>query len=246
VLDVPPLPLGKSTILGGQIRNIDQVRDQFVLRVYGEKPLKVLYDERTQIYRDGNRIPLLQLAPADHASVQTTLDGAKVFAISVHILSETPKGGFEGRIDSYEPGSGILTLVSSGSQGLFHVRVTQDTTVKRDGQAAFTAGSRGQFDLVRGALVSLNFQSDAKGQGTAQEITILATPGASFVFVGTVTALNVAGGYLVVLDPSDERSYQIHFSPRDPVVEKLHQGDRVRIGADYNGMRYEATEIGKV
>jgi hypothetical protein len=244
--DVPPLPRGKSTILGGQIRNIDQVRDQFVLHVYGEKPLKVLYDGRTQIFRDGNRIPLLELAPAEHASVQTTLDGSKVFAISVHILSQTPKGDFEGRIESYEPGSGMLTVVGAGSQGLFHVRVSQDTAVSRDGQPAFTAASRGQFDLVRGALVSLNFQSDSKGQGTARQITILATPGASFVFDGTVTALNVAGGFLVVLDPREERSYQIHFSPRDPVVEKIHQGDRVRIGADYDGTRYEATEIGKL
>jgi hypothetical protein len=244
--DVPPLPPGKSTILGGQIRNIDQVRDQFVLHVYGEKPLKVLYDERTKIFRDGNRIPLLELSPAEHASVQTTLDGSKVFAISVHILSQTPKGAFEGRIESYEPGSGMLTLVGAGSQGLFRVRISQDTAVSREGQTAFTAKSRGQFDLVPGALVSLTFQSDSKGQGTAQQITILATPGASFVFVGTVTALNVAGGYLVVLDLGDERSYQIHFSSQDPVVEKLHQGDRVRIGADYNGTRYEATEIGKL
>jgi hypothetical protein len=244
--DIPPLPPGRSTILGGQIRNIDQVRDQFVLHVYGEKPLKVLYDERTQIFRDGNRIPLLELAPAEHASVQTTLDGSKVFAISVHILSQTPKGDFEGRIVSYEPGNGMLTLLGAGSQGQFHVRVSQDTAVSREGQPAFTAANRGQFDLVGGALVSLNFQSDSKGQGTAQQITILATPGASFVFEGTVTALNVAGGYLVVLDPRDERSYQIHFSPRDPVVEKLHQGDRVKIGADYDGTRYEATEIGKL
>src|ERR1700676_2447635 len=85
--DVPPLPRGKSTILGGQIRDVDQVRDQFVLHVYGEKPMKILYDGRTQLFRDGNKISLLDLKPVEHASVQTTLDGSKIFALSVHILS---------------------------------------------------------------------------------------------------------------------------------------------------------------
>jgi hypothetical protein len=241
--DVPPLPRGKSTIMGGQIRDVDQVRDQFVLHVYGEKPMKILYDGRTQLFRDGNKISLLDLKPSEHASVQTTLDGSKIFALSVHILTERPKGDFEGRILSYDPTSGMLTVNGSGSQGQFRVRVTKDTAVTREGQASFTAENRGQFDLVRGALVSLNFQSDSKGQGTAQQITILATPGASFVFTGTVTALNVAGGYLTVVDPRDERSSQIHFNPQDPVVLKLHEGDRVRIAADYDGTRYVATQI---
>jgi hypothetical protein len=240
--DVPPLPRGKSTILGGQIRDIDQVRDQFVLRVYGEKPIKILYDGRTQVFLDGNRIPLHEFSPAQHASVQTTLDGSKIFALSVHILSQTPKGDFQGRILNYDAGSGTLTLVASGSQEQFRVQVTKDTAVAREGQSTFTAENRGQSDLVSGALVSLNFQSD-KGQGTAQQITILATPGASFVFTGTVSSLNVAGGYMVVVDPRDQRSYQIHFNPQDPVVLRLHAEDHVRVAADYDGTRYVATRI---
>jgi hypothetical protein len=246
MIDVPPLPRGKSTILGGQIREIDQVRDRFVLHVYGEKPMKILFDARTQLFRDGNKIPLHDLKPAEHASVQTTLDGDKIFALSVHILSESPKGAFEGRILDYDAGSGVLTLLSSGSQQQFRVKVTRDTTVKREGQSSFTAENRGQLDLVRGALVSLSFQSDSRGQGTAQEITVLATPGASFVFTGVVTALNVASGYIMVTDPRDQRSYQIRCNPQDPVVLRLHVGDHVRIAADYDGTRYAATRIEEV
>src|SRR5437763_16473578 len=84
--DVPGLPKGTSTILGGAIHAVDPVRDQLVLNVYGEKPMKILYDERTQVFRDGKEIPLRDLGPANHASVQTTLDGPHIFAISVHIL----------------------------------------------------------------------------------------------------------------------------------------------------------------
>jgi hypothetical protein len=241
--DVPPLPSGKSTILGGQIREIDAVRDRFVLHVYGEKPMKILFDARTQLFVDGNRTPLHDLKPAEHASVQTMLDGDKIFAVSVHILSQSPQGAFEGRVLDYDPSSGMLTVLSQGSQQQFRVRVTLSTTVKREGQTAFTSGSNGQSDLIPGALVSLSFQSDNRGQGAAQEITVLATPGASFVFSGVVTALNVAGGYMVVVDPRDNRSYQIRFNPSDPVVLRLHNGDHVRITADYDGTRYAATRI---
>ena|SRR6202035_5887311 len=241
--DVPPLPRGKSTILGGQIREIDQVRDRFVLHVYGEKPMKILFDARTQLFIDGNRTPLHDLKAAEHASVQTMLDGDKVFAVSVHVLSQSPQGVFEGSVLDYDRGSGMLTLLSQGSQQQLRLRVTPDTTVKREGQTAFAAGSNGQFDLMRGALVSLNFQSDNRGQGTAQQITILAVPGTSFVFTGVVSALNVAGGYMVVVDPRDQRNYQIRCNPQDPVVLRMRMGDHVRVTADYDGTRYAATRI---
>jgi hypothetical protein len=241
--DIPPLPPGKSTILGGKISDIDQVRDQFVLRAYGEKPMKILFDERTQIFRDGNKIPLRELGPVDHASVQTTLDGAKIFALSVHILSANPTGDFEGRVLDYDAASGLLTLVAQGSSDQFRVSVGKDTKVSREGQPAYTAAGQGQNDLRRGALVTLDFQSDNRGQGIAQQITVLATPGASFVFTGTVASLNLSSGFMMVLDPHDQKSRQIYFNPKDPAVEKLHQGDNVRIEANYDGTRYAATRI---
>ena len=82
---LPPLPSAKdSTIFGGAIRHIDPVRDQFLLDIYGERPMKVLFDERTQVYRNGVKIPVHDLEAADHASVQTALDGTRIFALSVH------------------------------------------------------------------------------------------------------------------------------------------------------------------
>ena len=242
--DVPPLPKGKSTIFGGQIRNVDQVRDQIVLLVYGEKPMKILYDERTQVFRDGNRIPLHDLAPTDHVSVQTTLDGTKIFAISVHILSNTPQGNYQGRILDYDPQTGILTLTSASGPP-FKVEVTKDTAVKRQGQAEFTATNRGQFDLVRGALVSLDFQSGGRGQGVAKDVTVLATPGASFVFSGNITSLNVPAGYMVVTDPRDDKTYQIFFDAHDPAALNLKSGQHIRVSADYDGTRYVATNLGE-
>ena len=87
---LPSAPQGVSTILGGAITNIDRVRDELTLKVFGQKPTKILFDERTQAFRDGKKIPLRDLTPADHASVQTMLDGTSVFAISIHVLSRSP------------------------------------------------------------------------------------------------------------------------------------------------------------
>ena len=77
---LPPQPAGKSTIMGGAIQDVDSLRDQFSLNAFGQKKIRIFYDERTHVYRDGKPVPLLQLASSNHASVQTVLDGTKVFA----------------------------------------------------------------------------------------------------------------------------------------------------------------------
>lgn len=241
--DVPPVPDGKSTILGGAIRKIDPVRDQFMLNVYGMKPMKILFDERTLVYRDGTKIQVHDLAPADHVSVQTTLDGSKIYALSVHVLTQTPQGSVQGRIAEFDPGTGRLSIAGATGQAPVTVVVNSSTAVTRQGQTTFTSEKSGEADLQPGALISLNFQPDGHGQGVAKEITVLATPGATFVFSGAVTDLNMANGYLTLLDPRDGRSYQIHFNPSDPAVQDLHNGEQLRIAASYDGSRYAATQI---
>jgi hypothetical protein len=243
--DMPPLPKAKSTILGGSIRTVDPVRDQFVLNIYGAKPMKILYDERTQVFNDGKKISLRELGPAAHASVQTALDGrdAKVFAISIHILSSQPGGNFEGRVLSYTPDSGVLMLVASGSRQAFRVVVSPQTSFKRLGQSAFSSIQSGTSDLVPGALVSVKFAADNGGKGIAQEVSVLAAPGATFIFSGTLAELDIHAGSLALLDPRTNQRYAISFDPtRDP-ASRLRPGQHVRISADYDGTRYVATEI---
>lgn len=242
-VDIPAPPKGKSTIEGGAIRSVDHVRDQFLLDVYGQKPMKVLYDARTQVFRDGKPIPLRDLGPAQHASVQTTLDGAQIFAITVHILGEAPEGDFQGRVVSFDPATGRLTMSASNGGEPFTVQVSQDTSIKRQGQSSFTSGQSGTTDLVKGSLVALTFAADSKGKGIARQITILATPGASFVFSGNITALDLHAGSLVLVDPRDERTYQIAFDTHAGNVQDLRNGQHVRVSADYDGSRYVATQI---
>jgi hypothetical protein len=240
---LPPSPSAKdSTIFGGAIRNIDPVQDEFQLNIYGQKPMKVLFDERTKLYRDGVRIPMHDLAPAQHASVQTALDGTSIFAISIHILSEAPKGDFRGRVLSYNPDSRILKIDAAPAPP-FTVTVPAGATFQRVGQPSFASRPSGPSDLKPGSLVSVTFTTGG-GHGVASKVLVYAVPGTTFIFSGSITALDTATGTMTLLDPLDQQSYQLRFYPGQILPsEPLHIGERVRVDATYEDGSYSAVDI---
>lgn len=241
---LPPLPKGKTTILGGEIQNFDPVRDQFFLRTYGERPMKILFDERTQVYRDGVKVSVRDLGPEDHASVQTTLDGANVFAVSIHILSESPEGQCEGKVLKYDANKGELEVASSISPAPVRFQVPANTDIVRIGEPKFTAGSRGSSDLGAGTLVSVSFGSDSARRNVARKVEVIAVPGATFVFNGNISFLDMHTGTIVLIDPRDEKSYQIRFDPnRFPMSETLRPQANVTVTATYDGTAYAADAI---
>jgi hypothetical protein len=230
--------------MGGEIRNVNPVKDELTLKVFGQKPVKILFDERTEVYRDGKKIPLHDLHTTDHASVQTVLDGINVFALSIHILSQTPEGDYQGRVLNFNRSTTELTISSVLSRQPLKLLVPADTKVVREGQPSFTAGQRGLSDLVRGDLVSVKFAAGKSGHGVASEISILATPGAEFIFIGNIDALDTHTGTLVLIDPRDDKSYQISFSSsRLPTSKNLHVGDHIIVTANFDGIRYVARAI---
>jgi len=241
---LPPAPKGKSTVIGGAIRGVDRVRDQFTLDVFGGRSLKVLFDERTQIYRDGAKSSTRDLRAGDHVSVETVLDGTTVFARSIHMLSEMPRGDCQGQITDYNPADQELTVRDAQSRQLVKFRVPEGTAFVRQGQAASSGAEPGPADLVTGTLISVKFQSDNKGHGVASQVSILATPGTAFVFVGNVASLDLHSGLLVVVDPRDDKRYDVFFeSARFPMSRDLHEGADVMVTADFDGARYVANAI---
>jgi cold shock CspA family protein len=242
--DLPSIPLGKSTIFGGEIRDLDPVRDQLTLRVFGDRPLKILFDERTQVFRDGKKVSLRELRPEQQASVQTTLDGTKIFALSIHMLTNNQQGEYEGRVLSFDQSTGELVVASGLSGETVKVRVDSSTSLVRKGPSTFSSGRAGAADLREGTLVSVKFGAGGKSLPSASEVAILATPGASFVFGGNLAALNMRDGFLVVADPRDQKSYQVFFTAlNSSAAQTLRVGQQVRVLASYDGRRYVATEI---
>lgn len=241
---LPPLPRGKSTVIGGAIGGVDRVRDQLTLNVFGGRTLKVLFDERTQVYRDGVKTGLRDLRAGDHVSVETVLDGTMVFARSIRLLSALPEGECQGQVLSYDPVDRELTVRDVLSREPVKLHVAAGAVFVRQGQAASTSLASGSSDLAPGTLVSVKFQSDNKGRGVVSQIAILATPGTAFVFVGSVVFLDLHSGLLALVDPRDGRRYDVFFdSDRLPMSHEMHEGMDVTLTADFDGSRYVARAI---
>src|SRR5579859_4479980 len=45
VMDVPPLPKGKATLIGGTVRKIDRLRNRVTVEAFGGHSMKVGFDE---------------------------------------------------------------------------------------------------------------------------------------------------------------------------------------------------------
>jgi hypothetical protein len=221
------------------------------LKVYGQHPLKILFDERTQVYLDGKKITLRDLHTGSHASVQTVLDKTNIFALSIHMLSQVPEGEYQGRVLSFNPNTSELTISSTLSPKPIKLLLPADTPVLREGHGASAPGELGPSaqlgpsDLVNGSLVEIKFKSGKQEKGIASQITILATPGTEFLFNGNLSFLDMHSGYFVLIDPRDGKDYRIFFdSAHLPATQTLHVGDSVKVTADFDGERYMASAIG--
>ena len=241
---LPKAPGGKSTVIGGEIRNVDPVRDEFTLRVFGGRSMKILFDERTQVFRDGEKISELTLRPDDHASVETTLDGTKVFALKIHMLTKVPQGELQGQVAGYDPQTAQLTISPAQAKRPIMLQLPTSTPVIRVGLKAFVAGQHGQSDLIRGSRVNVTFKADTRGLGVATKVDVLAVPGAAFIFHGSVTSFNRSAGRLVLLNEEDNQSYDIAYGPSNtPGNNALKEGSRLKVTTTFDGSRYIASKI---
>lgn len=242
--DLLALPQGKSTVIGGMISSVDPVTDQLTLQVFGGRRMKILFDERTEVYRDGAKTSLRDLHANDRASVETMLDGTTVFARSIHMLSRSPEGECQGQVLSYDQGSGVLTLSESLSRDSIQLHVPAATAIVREGQTASASGHAGLSDLVKGTLISATFASDNKGQGVTSRIAILAIPGETITFSGNVSFLDLHANQFVVANAGNDQSYKISFDPAAfPETRNLREGTGVKVTAEFDGSHYVARAI---
>jgi len=236
--DLPVMPSGKSTVVGGEIKQLDRVRDQIVLRVFGGHDVKIAFDVRTQMFRDGKLCQVKDLHTGDHISVETMLDGSTVFARSVHALTQAPEGEMQGQVIEFDGGRRVLLLRDSLSSTPVKLNVPIGTQIVGVGQAA--KGAIG--DLAPGTLIAADFQ--AGGGGVVSRISILATPGSAFVFTGKIAFLDVHSGRLAIVDPRDQKRYDVTFDEtRLPVVATLREGNDVTVSASFDGKLYIASQI---
>lgn len=241
---LPPIPKGKSTVMGGQIADVDPVRDQFMLKVFGGHTVKILFDERTQVYRNGKKITVLDLHPEDHASVETLLDGTKIFAVRIHTISTLVEDDFKGQVSNYNAKTGDLTIRTDASHTLMTLNVPAGTPIASVNQDGVSTQQHGPIDLPRGTVVDVRFKGGRGGHGVATNIDVLAEPGSTFIFTGKLSSMDIAGSRLVVVDPRDDQAYPMTFDPSMlPSMSKLHVGASVKVTTTFDGSGYIAKAI---
>ena len=235
--DVPPLPKGETSLLGGTIGGVDLVRDRLTLYLFGGGRTRVLFDERTRVFREGKQVTLDDLKNGERASLDTTLDGTAIFARSIRLAPAMPTGQSTGQILRFDPASGELTLRDSLSPEPVTMRLAPNAAILRGDQAAAKA------DLRPGALVAVTFAPGGRSP-TVRQISILASPGAMFVFAGRVEHFDRHRGLLVLVDPRNNQSYEVNFDPSArSLTQDLRQGTDVTVQARFDGTHYQAREI---
>jgi hypothetical protein len=239
LLDVPPLPRGNVTVIGGTVLKIDQIRNRLVVGPFGGgEKLKMTFDERTHVFRDGTETTQMAIRKGDRVYVDTMLDGPRVFARNIRLQSQAGAADASGQIEALNLSSGVLTLRDQLSSEPVSFRVDSGTVVKREGQSSALA------DVKSGSLVTLKFAPGGRARGVVKEISIIAVPGTSFTFAGRVTHLDLRSKTLAVQNSSDGKTYDIIFDPAKVQGEdNLVVGAQVTVVAIFTGSGYQAQTV---
>ena len=237
-LEIPPLPPGKTTLIGGTIQKVDHVRDRLILQAFGGKRTAVLFDERTRVYRDGKTTSVDDLKNGERAYVDTALDGVNIFARNIRISAQGPTGQSSGQIVGFRPKSGELTVRDEISPDPVTMRVADNTVILHGDQTV-------RADQLRpGTLVTLAFSPRSGELPVVWQISILASPGTVFVFTGRIDHIDLRRGLLVLTDPRDNKSYDVYFDPASRhMTRDLRPGVDVTVQAGFDGKRYQSREI---
>jgi hypothetical protein len=239
LLDTPPLPKGKPTLIGGTAVKVDRVRSRVTVEPFGAKKKMPIYiDERSHIYRNGVETTIMGIKKGDRVYFDTMLDGPRIFAKNARVMSETGAAEVRGQITAYDPTRGTIELQDALSSRPVSFRVNNQTQVRGQQGAASTA------DLAKGALVDVTFAPDKANRGIATEVILLARPGATYTFAGMVTNLNLRDGVISVENQTDGKVYDIELDPRNRNTrDNLRVGSSVSIRAKFDGENYKATSV---
>ncbi len=237
--DLPPLSKSKVTLVGGTIEKLDRVRDQLTVRPFGGGGrMKILFDARTRVYRDGQVTSPTDLKKGDRVYVDTILNGTNIFARNIRFNTNVPQGESQGSVISYNADRGELLVRDALSPQPMGVRLNSSTRILQ-GERVMSASQ-----LEAGTLVAVKFDSENNGRDVAREISVLALPGATFTFAGELVAVNLRSGLLVLNSVTDHKTYEINFDPSKFAVDNnWQQGTDVSVQTRFDGTRYTAQNV---
>ncbi len=235
LLDLPELPQGEVTLIGGTVTSLDEIMNRMVVQPFGSKQkMKVAFDTRTVFFQDGKAISYKDIREGQRIYVDTMLNGTTVFAKKIWIQISADNGIGRGQIVDYDPEHQTLTVRDELSNQPIKMNLTSTTMMKRGQEHASPA------DLVPGTLVSLSFGP----QRELREVTLLAKPGTTFVFAGRITYLDLSRKIVAIDNQTDRTKYDVSIEAIAPsIARKLHEGEQVTISAVFDGNRYSARNV---
>jgi len=239
LLDPPPLPKKRVTLIGGTVTKLNSVQDEMTVRPFGNgKQMHIVFDTRTSFVRNGAPAQQRDLHQGDRIYLDTMLNGTQIFAKKIWIQAEAPTGDGRGQVVDYDTRAGLLTVRDELSQQPARFRLTP-TTVVKDGTQTKPAS-----ELAPGTLVSLTFGPQQDRYGTVREISVLARPGTAYSFFGKITFLDLANRVIAIDNNADGKNYEIHLEdvPQGS-LRTLRQGSEVGISAVFDGHQYVASSI---
>jgi len=234
-LGLPPLPKTPVTLIGGRVTHIDRVRNRLTVQPFGGKKMKIDFDERTHIYREGAETTQLGIRKGDRVYVDTQLDSTHVFARNIRVENEPNLADARGQIIRFDPEHGRLILRDELTSQPVTFEMAKDATVSGKG--------RSLDDLKAGALVNVHFSSEGEDRGVADEVFITAAPGETFTFAGKLLYLDLSRGLFAVQNNTDKKTYEIRFDPASREARSLSVGSDVVVSATFEGDGYKATTI---
>ena len=236
--DLPKLPPAKASLIGGTIGRLDRVRDQITVQVFGGGKMKISFDPRTRVYHDHAEASLADLREGDRVYIDTILDGSAVFARAIRLKTSAAAGESQGIVTSYRADKGELQINDALSPSTVKIRVTPQTQIVVGDHSA-SAGR-----LAPGTMVAIKFGPRQDGDEVAREISVLASPGQTFTFVGQVTAIDLRLGLLALTSSVDHKTYEIYLDPSvSGVDDNLRPSAEVTVLTRFQNNRYEARSV---
>ena len=235
--DLPPIPSGKVSVVGGAVQRVDSVHDVLVIRVFGGHEMRVSFDSRTTVVQDDRPVRVSTLRPGTAVSIDTVANGTTLFAKTIRVNNATTGLEVRGQIASFDAGRNVATVRDDFSSSTMKITLSPRTTIKSmDGTSA---------TLREGELVHITLSTTGKRDLMAQSIEILAEPGRSYTFNGVLTAVDLRSRTASISSPGDAGgTYEVALDRLDrDSARNLREGDAVRVDAQFDGKRYNARSV---
>jgi hypothetical protein len=239
LLDPPPLPHNRVTLMGGTVTKVSEIQNRITVKPFGGKQrLRMDFDMRTHIFLDGQAGSGRDLKVGQRVYLDTMQNGSQVFAKNIWIRTGYGNGNARGQILDYDSRANVLTLRDEVASQPVHFRLDPAAVIHNGSQTGSLA------DLKPGSLVEVSFDSGKSHSGVVRELSLLATPGSSFTFLGTITYIDLSQKLISVANQNDGKNYDIYLeSLPSSILQSLHEGSEAAVSALFDGRRYVAQKV---